>query len=134
MKKFLILIIILLILAFGFLGYTLVSRITTVQPGEYYCDALENGLMTSYPVYTILPDSQLMDIFTGAQGEWRNQPFNKTVTFSGDISIGKAVVMEDSNIFTVTIQPGFVDAYQSQQFIVSADNTLQCYLAYPLGE
>lgn len=134
MKKYLILIIILLFLALGFLGFTLFSRAYTVEPGEYYCDATENGMMTSYAVYTILPDNQLEDVYTGKQGTWGNNPFNKTVTFSGDISLEKALFNQENNSFLATIHPDFIETYRSKQFIITEEGALQCYLAYPPGE
>jgi len=134
MKKYLILIIILLILAFGFLGFSLFSRYYAVQPGEYYCDAQEFGLMTSYPVYNILPNERLEDVFTGTIGEWRNHPFNKTVAFSGEVSIEKAVFNPENKSFLVSIHPEYRQDYQARQFIITDDGALQCYLAYPLGE
>lgn len=134
MKKYLILIIILLFLALVILGFTLFTRIYVVQPGEYYCDATENGMMTSYPVYTILPDNKLEDVYTGTQGQWRTQPLNKTITFSGDVSLEKAVFDKENNSYLVTIQPDYKEVYRSGQFIIIDNSALQCYLAYPLGE
>jgi hypothetical protein len=134
MKKYLILVIVLLFLAFGFLGFTLFTRIYAVHPGEYYCDANENGLMTSYPVYNILPDRKLEDVFTGAQGEWRNNSINGTVTFTGDVSLEKAVYNKETNSYTVTIRPDYQETYRSGQFIIIDNAALQCYLAYPPGE
>lgn len=134
MKKYLILIVILLILAFSFLGFSLFSRYYAVQPGEYYCDAIEFGLMTSYPVYNILLDNQIEDVHTGTKGEWRNNAVNQTVTFYGDISLEKAEFDKEKNSYLVTIRPDFVDTYRSKQFIIADQGALQCYLAYPLGE
>jgi hypothetical protein len=134
MKKYLLLVVALLIVAFMAIGFTLFTRMHAVQPGEYYCDANENGVMTSYPVYNILPDGKLEEEFTGSQGEWSNNVFNGTVTFSGDVSLEKAVFNKDAKFYLVTIRPGSEETYRSGQFIIIENSALQCYLAYPAGE
>jgi hypothetical protein len=134
MKKYLLLVVMLLMVAFVALGFTLFTRMNKVKLGEYYCDANENGLMTSYPVFNILPDNNLEDVFTGTQGEWRNNSINGTVTFTGDVSLEKAVYNKETNSYAVTIRPDYRETYRSGQFIIINDAAMQCYLAYPPGE
>ncbi len=134
MKKYLLLVVMLLMVAFVALGYSLFSRMNKVKMGEYYCDANEYGMMTSYAVYNILPDNKLEDNIAGAQGEWRDNPLKNTLTFRGDVSLESAVYNKATNSYTVTFAPDYAETYRSMQFILIDDRALQCYLAYPLGE
>ncbi len=100
--------------------------------GQYYCDAWEYGLITTYPVFTISPGGKVsVSAAESQEGDWTFDAGKNSFTFSGAVSLQKADFDADNSRWVVTILPDFQDDYISLQFVDADQGLLRCYLAYP---
>jgi hypothetical protein len=99
--------------------------------GAFYCDAMEYGLITTYPVFTVKPDGVVNDGILGKEGKWKFNSTKDSFTFSGEISFQSAEFNLQDNNWLLYIRPEYQGDYSGLQFIGSDEGKLRCYLAYP---
>jgi len=99
--------------------------------GAFYCDALEYGFLTTYPVFTVKPDGVVNDGILGKEGKWKFNSTKDSFTFSDEISFQSAEFNLQNNYWSLYIRPEYKEEYSAGQFVGSAEGKLRCYLAYP---
>ncbi len=97
--------------------------------GQFSCDAIENGVFTSLPVFQILAGGKMTVM--GKEGQWQYDTDRKVFTFSGDVSLQNAKYKKGNNSWLIAIQPAYQANYEAANFVNADEGKLRCYLAQP---
>jgi len=121
----------LIILIITSIACNLVKTGKPAPTGAFYCDAMEYGFLTTYPVFTVKPDGVVYDGILSKEGKWKYNSTKDSFTFSGEISFQSAEFDLQNNRWSLYILPEYKGNYSGLQFVGSDEGNIRCYLAYP---